>query len=259
MPFECAKAVAATFCYTVRYALTPLFGKGFLDICLSPIDPSYANFKIDRQIIEDCTAEAQLWLNRSDARATPTSSREPSETPGTPRLAPSLSPWKYKILKPKLAMKDATPESGYGTDTDWSEGSRYSPHISPKSTVASINRSSTPLQRNFTANEIDAAEGMTILASQVATSKQPHTSIPRSCVDGNHTPRAKRPLPELDENYGDDERSSADENKSSTPDAESKKLRFTEARAAHFLLQLRLDGPSGKGAHREKRARTMSI
>ncbi|KAF2432920.1 DNA-binding domain of Mlu1-box binding protein MBP1, partial [Tothia fuscella] len=51
MPFECAKAVAATFCYNVRHALTPLFGKDFLDICIHPAHPSYGNFKIDQSII----------------------------------------------------------------------------------------------------------------------------------------------------------------------------------------------------------------
>jgi hypothetical protein len=271
MPFECAKAVAATFCYNVRFALTPLFGPSFPDTCLHPTDVSYGSFKIDKSIIEQCTAETQLWLRRSDARQTPSaSSRDPSEAPGTPKLcsdSSSFPPWsKFKMLKPKLTKKGGTPESGYGTDTDWSEASRRSPQISPRTTWASVNRPATPAaQRDCSADEVSAAEGLVTLASPIQPSAQQPADIPRSCVNEEDVPRVKRRLPEFDEDYGDDERSSTDDEKPvSHPrpylDGENKKLRSTEAKTAHLLLQLRLDGSSCKGdGHREKRPRTMSI
>jgi hypothetical protein len=268
MPFECAKAVAATFCYNVRFALTPLFGPSFPDTCLQPTDPSYSSFKIDKSIIERCTAETQLWLHRSDARQTPSaSSRDPSEAPTTPNpgsdntSGPPFSPWsKYKKLKPKLGKKDATPESGYGTDTDWSEASRYSPQVSPKSTWASVNRPETPTgQRECSADEVSAAEGLITLASPILPNAKQPAEIPRSCVEKKEMPRAKRPLPELDEDYGDDEGSSADEEKPRPCGGANKKLRCTDARTAHLLLQLRLEGSGKDDSHREKRPRTMSI
>jgi hypothetical protein len=273
MPFECAKAVAATFCYNVRFALTPLFGRSFLDACLHPTDPNYGSFKIDNSIIERCTAETQLWLHRSDARQTPSaSSRAPSEAPGTPNLgsdstsAPSFPPWpKFKKLKPKLEKKNATPESGYGTDTDWSEASRRSPQISPKSIWASINRPETPVgQRDCSADEVSAAEGLVTLASPAERSTTRRAEIPRSDIQDEDVPRAKRQLPALDEDYGDDERSSIDEGKPSpcsgpSSEGENNKLRCTDAKTAHLLLQLRLNRSDNDDAHREKRPRTMSI
>jgi hypothetical protein len=272
MPFECAKAVAATFCYNVRFALTPLFGPSFPDICLKPTDPSYGSFKIDRSVIERCTAETQLWLRRSDARQTPSaSSRDPSEAPGTPKLCPdntsaqAFPPWpKLKKIKPKLGKKGGTPESGYGTDTDWSETLRRSPQISPKSSWTSVNRPETPLGRDCDADEFSAAEGLITLASPVLPSAERNAEIPRSCINEKDLSRAKRPLPELDEDYGDDERSSTDEEKPGShpghsSDGEIKKLRYTDARTAHLLLQLRLDVVGKDDSHREKRPRTMSI
>jgi hypothetical protein len=272
MPFECAKAVAATFCYSIRFALTPLFGPSFPATCLQPTNVNYGSFKIDRSIIEQCTAETQLWLRRSDARQTPSaSSREPSEIPGTPKLCSesnSFPPWqKFKMLKPKLAKKSGTPESGYGTDTDWSEASRRSPQISPRTKWPSVNRPETPMgQRDCSADELSAVEGLITLASPPQPLAQRPADIPRSCVDDElGVPSAKRPFPELDEDYGDDERSSTDDEKPmSHPrlclDGESKKLRSTDAGTAHLLLQLRLDGSAFKSdGHREKRPRTMSI
>ncbi|OQD79038.1 hypothetical protein PENANT_c065G03618 [Penicillium antarcticum] len=38
MPFEAAKALAVTFCWNIRYALTPLFGNDFPAMCIHPND-----------------------------------------------------------------------------------------------------------------------------------------------------------------------------------------------------------------------------
>jgi hypothetical protein len=270
MPFECAKAVAATFCYNVRYALTPLFGPSFPENCLHPTDPSYGHFKIDRDIIERCTAETQLWLRRSDARQTPSaSSRDPSEGPGTPKqdsegTAGSLLPmWKFKKLKPKPMKKDETPESGYVTDTDWSEISQNSPQISPKTTWAAVNRSKTPMgQQGCSADEFTAAEGLVTLASPIQSNAKRPAEIPRSHAEEEKVSRAKRPRHELDEDYGDDEQSSKDEEKQApTPvsNGENKEMKSTDAKTAHLLLQLRLASSRESDSHREKRPRTMSI
>jgi hypothetical protein len=259
MPFECAKAVVATFCYNVRYALTPLFGKDFLDICVHPTHPSYGSFKIDRATIERCTEETQCWLQRSDACLTPTpSSREASATPSTPKFNGPFSQWKR--LRPRLMNKDGTSESGYGTDTDWSEGSKLSPQISPKTVWAPVNRPCTPHTRDCSADEFSAAQGLINLASPTAAVKQekPHSGEGQAL-------RPKRPLAEVEEDYGDDEMSSAGEDKPVTSllaAEHMKKLRSTDARTAHLLLQLSLDklDTAGKeGGHRGKRTRTRSL
>jgi ABC-type dipeptide/oligopeptide/nickel transport system permease subunit len=58
MPFEAAKAVAATFCYNIRYALTPIFGIDFLGHCVVPEDPRFGRMVIDRNIVRHCTEAA---------------------------------------------------------------------------------------------------------------------------------------------------------------------------------------------------------
>lgn len=146
MPFQCAKAVAETFAYSIRYALVPIFGRDFLDACLRPEHPSFGSFKIDPAVVAHCGTETKSWPLREDARATPASSRAPSEVPDTPRPERNILQSKqFKELRPKLATKATSPESGYGTDTDGGN-SMYSPAVSPApSTWASINRPETPI------------------------------------------------------------------------------------------------------------------
>lgn len=51
MPYETAKAVAATFCWKIRHVLTPLFGTDFPSLCVPPSDRSHYN----RMIIDPAT------------------------------------------------------------------------------------------------------------------------------------------------------------------------------------------------------------
>lgn len=55
MPFETAKAVAATFCYNIRFALTPLFGTDFPSQCIQPHERSFGKMTIDPEIIKTAT------------------------------------------------------------------------------------------------------------------------------------------------------------------------------------------------------------
>lgn len=146
MPFQCAKAVAETFAYSIRYALVPIFGRDFVNACLRPEHLDFRSFKIDPAVVTHCGTETKLWPLRADARATPASSRAPSEAPDTPRPERNvLQSKQFKELRPKLATKATSPESGYGTDTDGGN-SMYSPAVSPApSTWTSINRPETPI------------------------------------------------------------------------------------------------------------------
>ncbi|GBF62444.1 hypothetical protein TMEN_4989 [Trichophyton mentagrophytes] len=63
MPFEAAKAVAATFCWKIRYALTPLFGVGFLSECIKPTDEMFGRMIIDPAIIRAATITAHQQRN----------------------------------------------------------------------------------------------------------------------------------------------------------------------------------------------------
>lgn len=56
MPFETAKAIAATFCWPIRCVLTPIFGLDFLDMCIHPQDRAlYGRMIIDQAIVEKAT------------------------------------------------------------------------------------------------------------------------------------------------------------------------------------------------------------
>lgn len=61
MPFECAKALAQTFCYPIRELLTPIFGPHFVDTCLPIDDPEFGSFKIDTDIIRQCREDMNSW------------------------------------------------------------------------------------------------------------------------------------------------------------------------------------------------------
>lgn len=250
MPFQCARAVCETFAYSIRYALVPIFGTDFLGACLRPEHPGFGSFKIDPLIVAHCGTETKLWPLREDARATPASSRAPSEAPETPRSGRNiLQSRQFKELRPKLTNKAMSPESGYGTDTDGANSS-YSPAVSPApSTWASINRPETPVSmpptqlptpataviptngggatsvKSYTPSELESANALLQLRRKevlhhglvpplsTVTSFPPNPPISRSTTarTDNNTPQAKRRLSDLDVGYVADRSSTASE------------------------------------------------
>lgn len=124
MPFEAAKAVAARFCYEIRYVLVPVFGPDFVSMCQKPGDLAWLDLKVHFSIIQRCT-EATT--------ANQTQSRE-SSVAVSPRTTPAhtkLPVGPSKSLRRKTA-KAMDAESGYGTDSDRSEKYLGSPD-SPRS------------------------------------------------------------------------------------------------------------------------------
>ncbi|KAL4746805.1 hypothetical protein BDW72DRAFT_28371 [Aspergillus terricola var. indicus] len=62
MPYEAAKAVAATFCWKIRFALTPLFGDNFPDLCTHPDDRArFGRMVIDPCIVQIATEKANYY------------------------------------------------------------------------------------------------------------------------------------------------------------------------------------------------------
>ncbi|KAK0714855.1 hypothetical protein B0H67DRAFT_644675 [Lasiosphaeris hirsuta] len=82
MPFACAKAVCATFCYKISGALIPIFGPSFPSECITPDSPFYARMVISQDIIDTSTREADRFHKVYTAH---------SFSP-TPRLTGSISP-----------------------------------------------------------------------------------------------------------------------------------------------------------------------
>ena len=63
LPFQAAKAVAATFCYKIRYALVPLFGPDFVTSCIKPGHEGFGHIIIDSEIVKRCAREAEYFRN----------------------------------------------------------------------------------------------------------------------------------------------------------------------------------------------------
>ena len=61
LPFEAAKAVAANFCWPIRYALTPIFGCSFPSSCLPPESEDFGNLIIDSAIVKRCRMQAEAF------------------------------------------------------------------------------------------------------------------------------------------------------------------------------------------------------
>jgi hypothetical protein len=142
MPYQAAKAIAATFCYNIRWALTPVFGNDFPSVCLRPNDPRYAKFLIDRDIVQHCTQETDRFRDEGNSYRVP-GAKMPTE-PCTPRLQFSSPPWGPKETKP-VHSRASEEESGYCTDSDHSDKVLFSPQVSPRSTTwTMVNRSQSP-------------------------------------------------------------------------------------------------------------------
>ncbi|KAH8681369.1 hypothetical protein BX600DRAFT_505069 [Xylariales sp. PMI_506] len=58
MPYECAKAVCATFCFRIAAALIPIFGPEFPAQCVRPGSTEYGRMIIDPTIVAKSTREA---------------------------------------------------------------------------------------------------------------------------------------------------------------------------------------------------------
>lgn len=146
MPYQAAKAIAATFCWRIRWALTPVFGYDFPDTCLRPGDPRYGKFQICPKIVQACTEETNRFRELGTAYriAGPGGSVR-----DTPQLINLDSPWENAVPPPRKSE-----ESGYYTGVDQNERFSASPQVSLrgstwipswKSINGSVSPSSSPI------------------------------------------------------------------------------------------------------------------
>ncbi|KAI2938198.1 hypothetical protein CBS63078_662 [Aspergillus niger] len=61
MPFRAAKALATTFCWNIRFVLTPMFGLDFPAQCIPPDDPRFNNMIIDPEIIRQAAEDVAYY------------------------------------------------------------------------------------------------------------------------------------------------------------------------------------------------------
>jgi hypothetical protein len=125
MPFEAAKAVAASFCWKIRYALTPVFGPDFPEICLHPDSEKFGDMVIDPAITRRCTEEAKYYrLMENKASSRTTSVLRHPLTPDSPTFPNHI---KQLRSKPRQLAEAA---SGYSSDASFEDSDRLTP-VSP--------------------------------------------------------------------------------------------------------------------------------
>ncbi|KAI9890603.1 MAG: hypothetical protein M1814_003801 [Vezdaea aestivalis] len=102
LPYNAAKHICATFTYHIRFALVPLFGTSFLQMCIPPTHPDWSRMVCQVAIVEG----AKQDLDRIRDEASPSVGDNPSDTvaahtrirraltyaqPGSERSQPSSS------------------------------------------------------------------------------------------------------------------------------------------------------------------------
>lgn len=144
MPYSCARALCTTFCYDIRWALTPIFGPSFIHDCFEKDDPCFGRFKIDPAIVRAAQIEANGWK-------TPTANGA-GEAMNIPRSVPQEVAG-GKELRPRVTRPIFKVDSPFSSDaeTTYTLGASAidSPEISPKTTYSSpvwtsINRPQAP-------------------------------------------------------------------------------------------------------------------
>lgn len=224
MPFEAAKAMAATFCHSIRYALTPLFGVDFPSLCLKPEDPSFAHMVIDGKIVRDCTATARTFCDFSRGAL----------HAGTPSIKPatSLKTWSAKTSRANLG-DPADSESGYGTDTDRSDRYLSSPQ--------------TPLNMGWTALNTPVSSTRTTCGTPSSQKECASTSHaiyeePLKCSSCDEVRDGKRHSKgKYDDNDQESSCSQSSKGLRKGPKRRrTSKVNKKESQAAYSLMQLRL-------------------
>ncbi|KIX03426.1 uncharacterized protein Z518_06978 [Rhinocladiella mackenziei CBS 650.93] len=193
IPYEAAKAVAATFCWNIRFALTPVFGKDFPDVCLPPGSENFGSMQIDPEIVRRCAAQAQMYRAIENQEASGPSSDIPS--PRTPQTPMCHSRVKNILPKP---CKTTESTSEYTTDTsreDKHDLSSPSPQIAFTNPWSAVNSPRSPSPKIFFTHPRSPASTIRSESPQ-GTSRRGRRAagIPRSYTPLDLLPPPRRPL-----------------------------------------------------------------
>ena len=245
MPYDAAKAIAATFCYKIRYALTPVFGLDFISLCIEPGTEGFGHMVIDQSIVRHCTEEANEYR---------TMSREGSlaGSPKTPASSTS-SRWSSKPYRLKPA-KHMDVESGYGTDTDRSDKFFPSPPVTCQWTALNTPRSATIEQYKLDFPQAPSSD---------ATATEGCDAPPNSPESSNSDESGASEVSskQSDEDYREKSLSPALSETELVPAKRKRKIKTStkEARAAYLLMRLHIaDRSLKKSGFSLKRRRASS-
>lgn len=160
MPYEAAKAMAATFCWRLRYVLTPLFGTDFPAMCISPSDRKYyGRMTIPQEIVQHATKTANYYRSlepNASKDFNPSALDEPSKThnlfhmdlPSQGDSSLKLPPIKIPRLQyaeDSPGARDSSMEPYSMSPTSQSSFSNFTPINPPRSSdVPSLSRVQSP-------------------------------------------------------------------------------------------------------------------
>lgn len=229
MPFEAAKAVAATFCYRIRHALTPVFGMDFPSQCIVPGNNGFESMEISSSIIHQCIEKSKSYgaFSRESSDA---------ESPRTP-LSTNHPRWTPVNNRKKAAQRMESP-SDHGTDTD--DSASYN-HKLCKPRSRRSRGLHTP--RSFPLGHVAHTSRETGISDQFQYDSE---SSGASSWEGGV--KRKRYLTEQDEaNDGDDDMESPSPIKS-----RKRSTTMTMECAAKQLLRLQMDDAALGGAIRRR-------
>ncbi|RMZ13687.1 hypothetical protein D0862_02253 [Hortaea werneckii] len=145
LPYSCARALCQTFCYPIRWALTPIFGPSFIKDCLRPEHPDYGRFKVSSEVIRCAQLEAEGLLSGETTRSGTPKSEEDDYDPAyrpqeIPRSVPEplAGPLYFSTSAHAPAFKLGSPFQSDPDSPQQPKGihdsiQRESPGLSPKS------------------------------------------------------------------------------------------------------------------------------
>ncbi|KAF1929981.1 DNA-binding domain of Mlu1-box binding protein MBP1 [Didymella exigua CBS 183.55] len=126
VPWQAAREIAATFCWDIRWALTPVFGNDFPQMCRPPHDRSLAKFVISPDTVRFCASETARFKEEGTSYQLLSPPKAPSPVTTSVRPVFSSPVWKLGAYSPGQ-------ESGYGTDIEHNSRLGFSRHLSPRS------------------------------------------------------------------------------------------------------------------------------
>ncbi|ORY63074.1 uncharacterized protein BCR38DRAFT_370643 [Pseudomassariella vexata] len=217
MPYQCAKAICATFCHHIAGALIPVFGPDFPSLCTPPNAPEHGRMIIDHSIIIQSTRESELFRRQYSNMLTSAGSLSPKRNRRV-----FQSPYDDSRHHPRHRIRRTfvSSDSPYATDTDGdispvtdrSASDRYlyspapssapPPHVRPSSGWTPANVLPLQYETPGPSTYLSAVPRFTSRSYPQSHTNPPHQSHPHPHT---YPPpqlwRSKRPAEHIDPDY----------------------------------------------------------
>lgn len=156
MPFRAAKALATTFCWNIRFLLTPMFGLDFPAQCIPPNDARFNNMIIDPEIVRQATEDVAYYRSlepQVPRRGGHQNSQELDRDPEYKTRKPSPCQQKCQSVSPQDTYCVSPTSSSQNTymlaNTPYTSDESISPHAVFQRGMREEFRSETSSQLTF--------------------------------------------------------------------------------------------------------------